>query len=424
LISKPHIGITVLALCLVLDMPVASSKEQGAWVTYENSSFIVYSNGSPKKVRRLLRRLALYRTAVSQSLQLKIPLSADKTVVLIPRSKSEYRKMVPMRSTAGVAYSDGKNTLLVLPISTSFTDQQSTIGHEYAHAVLNSLDIRFPDWYNEGFAELVGSIEIEKDESTFNIGKPIDRAYDIAYSVDWDRLISPEFDVHRIKSLHVASTAYTQAWLLAHYVTVGEERLSARDLHAFLVESRQADSMVAIFEETFEMTPDEFWKKKLRPYSRHLPNYQIRLRSALADTNFTESPADLRDVNWLTVFLLSGSKVKPAKDVEIGTVGGVWGRVRIGDPCDPVLTVTVKEDRQYLDISDFHRFSDGSRQTAFFQWRAEEGGDYILTERSGQAIFGTEEEIGMRFRDQNTMCLFRPGSAERLCTEIIARCPE
>lgn len=283
-------------LLLVLITQTAVSKEQ-AWHRYESTYLIANSNASHRKTLAILKELELFRAAAVQVLNLQVPESAEKTEVLILKTFKEFRKLRPA-NVGGFAMRHNGRFLIVMPASGDLDWAKELVRHEYSHVLLGYSNLRYPQWYNEGFAELVSTVNFRNKNTAFTLGEPpAGIKYASGNNFNWNTLISEGFDhsMHRSK----VSSAYAQSWLLTHYVTLGEDFSNTPKLHEYLRLINAGQPSLPAFEQAFGMNGKVLWTRKLKSYSKRLFYLVYDFSPSALHTDFESSGSDAAKVESL-----------------------------------------------------------------------------------------------------------------------------
>jgi len=263
----------------------------GSWYRYENGYFIAYSNASEKKTRKLLSDLESFRAAFVQVGNITIPEGTAKTRVIIVRNKREFSKLTYNKLVGGFAHPIEDGTVLVLPAAGDPEWTKTVIQHEFGHALLGFKDFNFPKWYQEGFSEIVSTTELTNKGQSFKFGgRPYRLRFYTPLIFDWNALIADDFAPHTITNAAVGSSAYAQAWLLAHYVTLGSQE-NAKNLQNYFGLIRTGASSSDAFVEAFGVTAKEMWDSELEAYSRRMPEFTFRFASGTLDADFVRMKA-------------------------------------------------------------------------------------------------------------------------------------
>lgn len=287
-----------VGLLLILVAQAGIGKEY-PWSRYESTYFVANSNASEKKTLAILNNLELFRSAVVQVANLRVPETAAKTEILIVGTKKEFATLRTGKNVGGFALQLGERFLIVIPSSGSSSWAKTTIRHEYSHVLLGYRGFPYPQWYNEGFAELVSTIRFRNRASAFVFGEAPDGIKYVSRSdLDWNTLISEGFDIHSMSNLD-AGGAYLQAWLLTHYVTLGNNFGNTNKLLSYFQQIGNGEPSLAAFEQAFGMDGNELWRQELRPYSRRLFSLAYDFNSDTLEADFQRSDSDATAVNSL-----------------------------------------------------------------------------------------------------------------------------
>jgi len=287
--------LALTAVCWLTSEPVAAKERP--WFKYENAYFEAYSDAPEKKVRKLLDELENFRAAVAQVVNIKIPDGVVKTQVVIFRSSGDFRDVTDKGLADAFAMGIRGVPYVVMPVGGSGEWSKIAIRHEYTHVLLGYSEHRFPQWYQEGFAEFMSGTTFRKGGAQFTLGESIGRPRTQAPWVPWSELMSGSFDFHAVDFSLKLSNAYLQSWLLVHYLTLGDEFKYNEDLGRYLgLFSASAKSDVAI-EQVFGMTPSALGNVVLKEYGRKSPYYLIDYKPGVQDHDFQKTDADIDEVN-------------------------------------------------------------------------------------------------------------------------------
>ena len=274
---------------------VGDCKEQ-SWYRYESTYFIANSNASHKKTLAILTNLEMFRAAVSQVANLRVPDSAAKTEVLILRTKKEFDALGRGWNVGGFTAQHEGRFLIVMPAAFYKTRAMRLIRHEYSHVLLGHKDFPFPKWYDEGFAELVSTLRFREKNTAFIFGEPPPGiAFADGDAFDWNTLISEGWENHTMPP-RLVHTAYMQSWLLTHYVTLGNDFNNTPKLRQYFGLIKAGQSSLPAFEQAFGMDGNEIWRWKLKSYNQRLFALVYDFRSHDLQTGFQRIDSDTEAV--------------------------------------------------------------------------------------------------------------------------------
>jgi tetratricopeptide (TPR) repeat protein len=261
----------VLAILLVVNQPTPSiaALEDDRWREVQSDNFVILTNGRKNEVRALAEDLEYFRASVQLLFDLK---SADSelplTIVAVRRNK-DFKEFFPLESVAGFFVPTLRGHYAVIDLSAreislnskTVSASRPVLLHEYVHFLLrNNSTVRYPGWYEEGFAEYLSTLTYE--DGAVEIGRPIMGRMFVLSFANWmglDELLSA-----RVLNAHVdAFSYYAQAWLLVHHLNTDPD-LKPR-LEEFLKRysngEDQADAVFDVFGVTLEELQTELVAK-------------------------------------------------------------------------------------------------------------------------------------------------------------------
>jgi tetratricopeptide (TPR) repeat protein len=210
-------------LALLACVPAAARAE---WKAAETAHFIIYSEGSEKEVDRLATRLEGIDALMRMATALGDAVDPVKVRIYQVGDTDDVDKALGL-SNSGIAGFYDSNLLgpfAVTPRSTSgagvFFSAELVLHHEYAHHfMLQYMPAVYPQWYSEGFAELVGSSKFMPD-GRIGYGMPA-KHRGSSILADWipvqEILLTPP---HKLYNFDL----YGQGWLLTHFLTLSKTR--------------------------------------------------------------------------------------------------------------------------------------------------------------------------------------------------------
>jgi tetratricopeptide (TPR) repeat protein len=198
----------------------AGALSTGAWEAAETEHFIIYSKSPPQRVEKLATDVESY----DKLMRMATGMADDKGVVKVHIYEVDGTKDIERAlniDNSGIAGFYDSNIFgpyLVTPRSIDVeTDMDFTpalvLHHEYAHHfMLQYFPGVYPDWYVEGFAELIGSSKW-LDDGRIGYGMPAThRGHDIA--TQW----VPLQDLLVKEKITYVDT-YGEGWALTHFFT-------------------------------------------------------------------------------------------------------------------------------------------------------------------------------------------------------------
>ncbi len=420
--------VCTLAICgLSLFFENADAKTR-AYYQYENSHFIVLSNSSEARVRKLLNELEYFRAAAIQATDIATRSDAAKVIVVLTATTKEFKDIRYSKDLAGFAWSFLGSYIMVLPASGDMEDRLIVLRHEFTHTLMRFREHRYPMWYLEGLAEMTTSIEISKDRKFFTYGKPVKRLWNkSAMTVDWNELIQPEFDAHALRSIRLRSSAYSQAWLLTHYLTLGESRGNTEKIDRYFQAVEDGRAATETFIHIFGKSPADLWKETLRPYTKHLLNVRRPLIADNVDLEFSKSDPGSARIEWVfrvlhairdTVFFANSA------NIEIESATGSWGSLDLEGACPATHEFSVDGMNKQFRIADYYVRSDGESMDGHFAYEPNADNSYRLTAIPQEYVVTEDTDLKLSFEDLDTICLSQYGIGDAICSGTFLRCYE
>ena len=412
-----------------LSIATAKSAELDAsgWSRYENDFFIAYSNASNRQARKILEDLEYFRAAALRVPDIEMPRYADKTLVLIPATEAEYALLAENENAIGFAQPLTNRTAIVFPATSRTERSKYVLHHEYAHALAHGNLSQYPQWYMEGFAEIASSVVIHKRRMSFYVGMHEGRWNEaLEPAIDWDELISDDFDAHSFSDVRRTASAYAQFWLIAHYLTMSgsEEKLRSLERYFSLVEN--GESSVAAFQTVFGMTANEMWDKELKDYLWRIPEYRHSFSQSSIDRSFVRSPASPGEIEPMLRFFTDKASMARGMDATsnpMAFLNGKWDHLKFTDQCTELLTVRLENGADILIMEDFYRADDGQKVAAIFTVNHDYGSELILqniTRQQNPEIAETSN-YQLSIRGEDVLC-FDEVPARMMCQRVLHRC--
>ncbi|HEX8307555.1 MAG TPA: hypothetical protein VF645_03970 [Allosphingosinicella sp.] len=205
---------------------LAPAAVQAEWKAAETAHFTIYSESSDKEIERLATRLEGMDALMRMATGLGDAVDPVKVRIYQVDGTEDVDKALGLVNSGVAGFYDSNllGPFAVTPRSTSYSGAFFTpelvLHHEYAHHfMLQYMPAVYPQWYVEGFAELVGSSKFMPD-GRIGYGMPAKHRGD-SILVDWvpvrEILLTPP---HKLYDFDL----YGQGWLLTHFFTLSKTR--------------------------------------------------------------------------------------------------------------------------------------------------------------------------------------------------------
>jgi len=286
-----HALVTGLCACMLL-LVIAADADAASWRQYESRYFIANSSAGERKTLQILRELELFRAAVLQVANLKVPEDAPRTEVLIFGKWKDFEKLGMGRNVAGFAWNRGGRFLIVMSAPGVSRGAETRVRHEFSHVLLGYQGFQYPMWFSEGFAELMATMDVREKKLEFTLGQAPERAkWTAGDNFDWNALIAKGWD-NRAHHGRTVSSAYLQSWLLVHYAMLGNDFANTPKLTQYFGLLDTGTPSLAAFEQAFGMDGQNLWARELKHYSKRLFYLVYEFRPRDLDLDFRQSASD------------------------------------------------------------------------------------------------------------------------------------
>lgn len=249
---------------VTLVLQVDSKATETGWTEYRSTNFILYSDRKPSESLALLKQFEQFHYASLYVTGLAPDSATDPVAVFLFRHKHDYRSVQPDGQVAGY-YRDGwLGPEMVVGAEARLQDVSLILFHEYVHYLIRARSqLRYPFWYEEGFAELMAASEVNSDHVVIGLVHPWRKE-----SLDRDGLLPLSEILQTNVSQGDNASFYASAWLLMHYLQLGH--LSGEPQYGNAIESyfraTQNGALAdAAFEEHFGV-PVKVMQTKLQAY--------------------------------------------------------------------------------------------------------------------------------------------------------------
>ncbi len=335
--------LVIVLVCGFWTAPAFADMTDDTWHEVRSDNFQIYTNGDVKKVKALARDLELFRASVMLFIGSRNLTSDMPFHIIALRSQSDIRRFVPERPGRGLQTS-GKfastvrgNFALIEMSGQEYTVKggmvsvaERVIKHEYVHYILRGNSrIRYPYWYEEGFAEYLSTLEYENGE--VRLGFPI---------ASWHFSLNDSGGRAQVEALLRATrntdavnmrALYGAGWLLVHHLHDVPE-LSAK-IVPFLTEYDRTGDSFGAFNKVFQLDLDALTDQLAKKASRGKYGYRrLPLKAPLAEPRVAETRVALSDAQLVVADAL---RIFRRDETGIAEATAIYEDVLKSDPGNP-----------------------------------------------------------------------------------------
>ena len=292
------------------------------WLYLRSPNFELYSRNGERESREVLWNLELLRAVFSERFKFVERARLDVTVYY-------HRNLEDFRAHAPATFSQGDFSGFYLPgpdravISLAPTDNPESarqlVLHEYVHHLFRAAEQEPPAWFNEGMAELLSTIRIERGQ--LEIGRPLIGRLGVIQEtklIPLETLFAVDHRSPIYRSNNHTGMFYAESWALLHYWYFGDSGLAPEavarftrvagngraaasvDLRAYFREcfgmdyaemQQRLDAYVSSGQYRFSKQPIPKIDEATSYTRRNVPRDELRLRLAELDLRTQQSPA-------------------------------------------------------------------------------------------------------------------------------------
>ncbi len=271
------------------------------WDRYESPNFELYSHNGDKESRAILHDLELLRAVFMDHFKMIERDRLEVTVYSFRRNR-DMKAYSPhaagqTKQIAGLYLARPDRAVIMVGPSSASSNAQQVIFHEYIHHLFKAVGINPPLWYNEGMAEVLAGVKVQRDKVMF--GQPM--MEHVAWLqqgklIPLDEFFAVTHDSVYYQSQNHAGLFYAQSWALLHFWMHGSSGIDPKGVSRFLKTVTDSEAMNsttprALFEECFQMNYGDMQSLLGRYLRRGKYSYGgIPIPEILPVTSYEKSP--------------------------------------------------------------------------------------------------------------------------------------
>lgn len=215
-----------------------SSSAYAAWHKASSQHFIIYSDDKPERLRAFAEKLERFDQAARRFLRKDDPTIGDgnRLSIFVLANVEQVRKLHGKKDDFLYGFYQGRYSGSVAFTPRSANEREagglkadSVFFHEYAHHLMfQNFDQPYPNWYVEGFAELLATPIFGKNGSVTLGAAPKHRAYSL---LSGGGLTTSQLLVAQPAKLtrEQRESIYGRGWLLTHFLRFEPARSGQMD---------------------------------------------------------------------------------------------------------------------------------------------------------------------------------------------------
>lgn len=228
-----------LATVLSLSAPAPVPAED-AWVRVRSPHFQVLSDAAPERARTVAVRLEQFRLVLTGILGRTPEATDPPTVVVAFRDQASFAPFLPLyrgrrQDVEGYFQAGSDSDYIAVRLGSTADEANETVGHEYAHVLLNRTLSAQPLWLAEGLAEVLSRWTLSGTKARVGLPAPDHlRRLQEEEAIPLARLLRVDYTSPVYNEGRERGMFYAQSWALAHWVLFGRGLSGPADLQVFL----------------------------------------------------------------------------------------------------------------------------------------------------------------------------------------------
>jgi tetratricopeptide (TPR) repeat protein len=274
------------------------------WIEVSSANFSIYTSLDDAPARGLMEDLELFRAALLSVTRLRDTKPRIPTEIYAFAATSDYAPFRPHRSVPGYFVPGLRGNFVAMDMGDSPSLARTVLYHEYTHfLVRNEGRAAVPKWFDEGFAEVLGSVDVLG--AMVRIGAvPPHRVQWLVHGpkIPYDQIIrARSFNGWPLREV---AAFYAQSWLLAHHLTLGQGGKFTSRLDRYLDEVDRGVDPVEAFENAFDIDVDDL-DERMAKYAKEIPAFGLPRRDLAQGLQIRVRPVPLDEIGarlgWLAM---------------------------------------------------------------------------------------------------------------------------
>jgi tetratricopeptide (TPR) repeat protein len=277
------------------------------WIEVSTSNFTIYSSLDERDARMLLEDIELFRAALLRMSRLRDTAPRVPTEIYAFKSSADYAPFRPFAGVVGYFTPGLRANWVAMDVGASSRLARAVLYHEYTHFLLRNEGRRaYPMWFDEGFAELLGSVDVFG--AMVRIGAvPSHRLQALLYpqKLPYSRVIRAQ--TYREWKGYEIELFYTQSWLLSHYLILGQGgpgATFAKKMDRYLDQVQHHVDEEQAFREAFGIEVGDL-EERFAKYVNQIPSFGIPRREIEQGLEITTRAVPLDEIGtrlgWLAM---------------------------------------------------------------------------------------------------------------------------
>ncbi len=240
------------------------------WSEYQSENFTIYSDRKPSQARTILAEFERYHDVAERIMGLTDRNPLEPARIFLFADQKAYQALEPDGQVMGFYQETVTGPRMAVSAGSSLTDVSLILFHEYVHHLLRRKHAdRMPLWYDEGWADFLANVDIDKDSVLVGKVHPWRMAGLSERLLPVSELLRPKLES---PDPDYWGAYYATSWLLMHYLNLGY--LAGGEKHSgslarYLRAWQKGKDPVIAFELAFDMKTSAMDERLQRYIAKH-----------------------------------------------------------------------------------------------------------------------------------------------------------
>ena len=251
-------GMHILAGLLWIGFSTSAVAAEIDWLRLQTPEFSVISQLDERKTRRWAGEFDQFVSALFSLYAIERKGLPPLTIVLFDRAKNfaAYRPRTESgqaKKIVGVFGRQANWSVMGTPATNQSRETRRVLNHEAVHWFFSASGVELPLWFNEGYAEVLSTIEIRRGSAQWGRALPqhIQLLRDLGL-----RPLGEFFELNQDEAIHGDARYYPQAWAFVHFAVFGGTGTHQRSL-SDLARRVRVEPIDVAFKSAFGMSLEE-----------------------------------------------------------------------------------------------------------------------------------------------------------------------
>lgn len=248
----------ILTGLLLVGLSLSAFAAEDDWLRLQTPEFSVISQLDERKTRRWASEFDQFVSALFSLYAIERKGLPPLTIVLFDSAKNfaSFRPRTESgqaKNVGGVFGRQANWSVMGTPANNQSRETRRVLNHEAVHWFFSASDVELPLWFNEGFAEVLSTIEIRRGSAQW--GRALPEHVQLLRDSGL-RPLGQFLELSQDEAIHGDARYYPQAWAFVHFAVFGGTGAHQRSL-SDLARRVRIEPVDSAFKSAFGMSLEE-----------------------------------------------------------------------------------------------------------------------------------------------------------------------